>query len=355
MENKGLLFIPDISGFTRFVNESEIEHSRYIIQELLEVLMNANELGLQVSEIEGDAILFYRFGEPPAVEEIYNQVEKMFCAFHKNLVAYERRRYCQCQACLAATNLTLKVITHYGEFTGYNVKQFNKLIGRDIIIAHQLLKNDIALHEYWLITPVLTDMQSPPGGLKQWMTWKASSKDTEAGTIPFFYTQLSQLKNEIAEERLLEPDLSTKTKAISVSKEYETDIIKLFHATGDFNYRSRWFEGIRHVEEVGHLLPRIGMRCRCVLDSGETVIYSSSYSYQQDKIRFSETAEAEDETTYFTLEKINNNKIRLTIDRYIKKNVLSEMIYRLFKKAKKEKALQRSLENLGSLLQEINL
>jgi hypothetical protein len=58
MENKGLLFIPDISGFTRFVNETEIGHSRLIIQELLEILINANEVGLEVSEIEGDAILY---------------------------------------------------------------------------------------------------------------------------------------------------------------------------------------------------------------------------------------------------------------------------------------------------------
>jgi len=36
MENKGLLFIPDISGFTRFVNEIGIERSRHIIQQLLE-------------------------------------------------------------------------------------------------------------------------------------------------------------------------------------------------------------------------------------------------------------------------------------------------------------------------------
>ena len=37
MENRGLLFIPDISGFTRFVNETEIEHSRQIIQKLAEI------------------------------------------------------------------------------------------------------------------------------------------------------------------------------------------------------------------------------------------------------------------------------------------------------------------------------
>ncbi|MEP6596181.1 MAG: hypothetical protein ABJA71_09540 [Ginsengibacter sp.] len=51
MENRGLLFIPDISGFTRFVNEVEIEHSRFIIQQLLEVLIKANDLGLEISEI----------------------------------------------------------------------------------------------------------------------------------------------------------------------------------------------------------------------------------------------------------------------------------------------------------------
>lgn len=95
MKNQGLLFIPDISGFTRFVNETEIDHSRLIIQELLEILINANHLGLEISEIEGDAILFYKFGTPPDLKALYEQVQKMFVEFHRNIVAYERRRYCQ--------------------------------------------------------------------------------------------------------------------------------------------------------------------------------------------------------------------------------------------------------------------
>ena len=63
-----LLFVPDISGFTQFVQTTEITHSRHIIEELLEKLIEANDLGLQVSEVEGDAILFYRFGHPPTAE-----------------------------------------------------------------------------------------------------------------------------------------------------------------------------------------------------------------------------------------------------------------------------------------------
>ncbi len=141
MTNRGLIFIPDISGFTRFVNEVEIDHSRHIIQELLEVIINSNKIGLEVSEIEGDAILFYKYGDSPDLKEVYDQVEKMFCEFHKQLHTYDHRRFCQCKACTGAVDLTLKVITHYGEFTGYNVKNFNKLIGKDIIVAHQLLKN----------------------------------------------------------------------------------------------------------------------------------------------------------------------------------------------------------------------
>lgn len=80
-----LLFVPDISGFTQFVNTTEIAHSRHIIEELLEKLLDANELGLQVSEVEGDAILFYRFGDPPPAAAFFAQVQRMFVHFHSHL------------------------------------------------------------------------------------------------------------------------------------------------------------------------------------------------------------------------------------------------------------------------------
>ena len=147
MDNQGLLFIPDISGYTKFINNTEIEHSRYIIQELLEVLVNSNNINLKISEIEGDAILFYRFGIAPTEEEMYGQVQQMFCNFHKYIRQYDERRICPCKACEGVKDLTLKVITHHGEFSTYTVKEFSKLIGKDVIKAHQLLKNDIPLHE----------------------------------------------------------------------------------------------------------------------------------------------------------------------------------------------------------------
>ncbi|MBC7947791.1 MAG: DUF2652 domain-containing protein [Chitinophagaceae bacterium] len=352
MDNRGLLFIPDISGFTQFVNATEIEHSRLIIQELLEQLINSNEIGLEVSEIEGDAILFYRFGDSPPLEELYRQVAKMFCEFHRKLIAYEHRKFCHCAACVSAIDLTLKVITHYGEFTGYNVKTFNKLIGKDIIVAHQLLKNDIDQHEYWLITQsALND--SRPTDLTSWMEWNRSAKQTENGVVAFHYTQLGELRKEVLNDPMPPLDLSGKTKALSVSRDYDADIITVFHATGDFRYRARWLDGIKSVEEVDHLLPRVGMRCKCVFENGSETIYSSSYSYGTQRIEFTETDDNRHGTRHFILEKMGERSTRLTIDIYKRDTALARLLKRMRNK-QTAASWHRSLTNLDAVVREIS-
>jgi hypothetical protein len=192
MINKGLLFIPDISGFTDFVSNMEVMHSRHIIRELLELIIDSNELSLEVSEVEGDAVLFFKFGTSPELSSIYSQVEKMFNSFHNHLNTYEENRTCHCKACISAIHLSLKVITHYGEFTRFQVKHFNKLFGKDVIIAHQLLKNDISHSEYWLITNNMLDDLSP-GAFANSIQWHNGIKQTEQGEIFFRYAPLSQL------------------------------------------------------------------------------------------------------------------------------------------------------------------
>ena len=192
MQQKGFIFIPDISGFTQFVNSVELAHSRHVIKELLEIILDSNQMELKVSEVEGDAILFYQLGEVPDLEVVYTQVERMFMYFHKHLSIYESRRPCYCEACISAINLSLKIISHYGEFTEYKIGEFNKLIGKDIIIAHQLLKNDITTHEYWLISSNLSEKL--PGVFKPWIQWEYGSKKVDQREMIFHFTLLSQLK-----------------------------------------------------------------------------------------------------------------------------------------------------------------
>jgi hypothetical protein len=351
MENKGLLFIPDISGFTRFVNEVEIKHSHFIIQQLLEVLIGANDSDLQISEIEGDAILFYKFGEPGELGALYKQVEKMFKAFHQYLIGYDNRKICQCKACISAVNLTLKVITHYGEFTSYTVKQFNKLIGKDVIVAHQLLKNDIPQHEYWLVTKTV-DKQ--PAELTEWMHWSTSSKESESGEIKFYYTQLAPLKDDIPKPTH-EAELSKKIKMLSLSKDYDVDIKTLCYTVVHFEFRHLWQVGIKGIDEVEHFLPGIGSRHRHVLDNGRTeMMYISGFVYDPEgKTVFSETNEKDKSATCFVAEKSGAHTSRLTIEIYYQPNIITQVIFNLLKRKKKEQELQRSLERLDKVVKEM--
>jgi len=151
-KNDVLFFIPDISGFTKFVTSTEIEHSQFLIKLLLEALVDANQLGLTVSEFEGDAVLFYRTGSPPDVKEFVEQAKKMFVSFHASLKKIEQSRECDCGACAGAKGLTLKIVAHAGPALPMQVKDHTKFIGAGVIVAHRLLKNSVPEREYLLLT-----------------------------------------------------------------------------------------------------------------------------------------------------------------------------------------------------------
>ncbi|HTE29168.1 MAG TPA: DUF2652 domain-containing protein [Chryseolinea sp.] len=353
MQNRGLLFIPDISGFTQFVNEVEIEHSRFIIQQLLEILINANDLGLEISEIEGDAILFYKFGEPQKLESLYQQVEKMFLAFHGYVIAYDHRKICQCKACVSAIDLSLKIITHYGEFTPLNVQKFNKLIGKDVIVAHQLLKNDIAQHEYWLVTKNVLQGKEP-AQLAQWMHWGSSTKQTGSGDIPFLYTQLGPLKNKIPLPSTYE-ETGNKVKMLSASRDYEIDVKTLCYTVVHFEFRHLWYGGIKAIDEVEHFLPGIGSSHRHLLENGKIeMMYISSFSYDPEgKTIFSETNQKNKSSIYFIAEKTGERSSKLTLEIYFQPNIIKQALFNRLEKKKKEQELRLSLQRLDKVLNEM--
>lgn len=163
-----LLFMPDISGFTEFVSSTEITHAQSIIQEVLEIIIESNQINLEIGEIEGDAVFFYRIGTPPTMEQLLKQVQIMFTKFHRHLQMYDKQRICPCAACSSAAQLKLKIVAHFGEVAGYSVKSHRKLFGRDVIVLHRLLKNSLNKKEYALLTEPLIEGTGIPGELPEW-------------------------------------------------------------------------------------------------------------------------------------------------------------------------------------------
>ena len=64
MADSATILIPDISGYTEFLTQTELVHSSHIVNELFEAILAANEGEFELSEVEGDALLLYRKGKP---------------------------------------------------------------------------------------------------------------------------------------------------------------------------------------------------------------------------------------------------------------------------------------------------
>jgi hypothetical protein len=91
MTENATIFIPDISGYTDFMSTTELEHSSHIINELLDLLVQSNATACTLAEVEGDALLFYRKGEPIPLEVVAAMLQsdqageesfKAFCESH---------------------------------------------------------------------------------------------------------------------------------------------------------------------------------------------------------------------------------------------------------------------------------
>src|SRR5258708_7806318 len=175
-------------------------------------------------------MLFYftDFGKTPSIEDMYRQVETMFCNFHKCLNRYEERRICPCKACEGAKNLTLKVITHHGEFSTYTVREFSKLIGKDVIKAHQLLKNDIPLHEYWLISDDIFQQNENKEKLPAWLEWKQGKKQDDTNEIGFYYSMLKPLKENLSPDENKFGIKGPSVKLFTAQKEFNQDLDTMF-------------------------------------------------------------------------------------------------------------------------------
>lgn len=149
-QGQGLVFIPDISGFTQLVCSTDLITGQSITYELLLAIIGANQLEMKIAEIEGDAVLFYCIGNIPTADALYQQFEKMKLAFQQKL----RELELQYQLKL---NLTLKAIAHCGRMMEYPINGVQKIYGEVVLEAHRLLKNSLPERSYLLMTDELME------------------------------------------------------------------------------------------------------------------------------------------------------------------------------------------------------
>tara|TARA_R110002096_G_scaffold431563_1_gene647004 strand:+ start:38118 stop:38726 length:609 start_codon:yes stop_codon:yes gene_type:complete len=192
-----LICIPDISGFTKFMSSTDIELSSQIIPALLNKVIYANKIGLKVSEIEGDAILFYKTGGLPTFKELVEQCRLFYTEFYKQLHLLNKKHKYRANGIDIPEVLGLKIILHYGEqISAVQIGKNIKLMGEDVIVAHRLLKNKIPFDEYILLSENILD-QYKDEKLEHNFGWgQLHEKDTSykhIGDISYNYINLEPL------------------------------------------------------------------------------------------------------------------------------------------------------------------
>lgn len=162
--------VPDITGFTKFMATADISFSKDFIAGLLRRLVNANILKMNVGEIEGDAIFFYKTGRLPSINQVAKQCKLFFRVFYEYIRSIEKDHPENHEKHLADGQMGLKIIIHYGKISVASIKGRTKLIGEDVIIAHKLLKNSVEENEYILLTQNYLN-KVKKSNIESWFHW----------------------------------------------------------------------------------------------------------------------------------------------------------------------------------------
>jgi hypothetical protein len=256
--------MPDISGFTSFVKEVEIRHSKHIVTELIQLLIKENKDRLILAEIEGDALFYYQIEEKISPTGLIETVQSMYDKFHAHLDMYRFKRICNCGACSKANELELKFVIHIGETEQIEINGTSKPFGPDVITLHRLLKNKIKTNEYilfsedyWLKNKV--EIQNILGSNSDQISEKYDFGDYSYVNFPLKRKKSQELK--AAKIPQLE-GISPLKLNISMNAEPND----LFQYVVDLNKRIEWSPGLDDLKFDHNILNSQGVNHTCVIN-----------------------------------------------------------------------------------------
>jgi len=343
-----LFFMPDLGGFTKFIAETEIQHSQHIIQELLEILADANTLDMKVAEFEGDAVLFYRIGAPPSLQQLVQQAKGMYLALHTHLRKFEFNRICQCGACAGAIGITLKMVAHFGLAGTMQVKNHLKFVGKDVIIAHRLLKNSVSVPEYLLVTRAtlsrLAQAESESGSFVA----GADAYDN-LGTIEYQFKALDGYRAEIRVEPPVPPRLKNPRRMTQLNRRIGAPIERVYQRLIDLPGRMNWMDNISRVEMSNDEPNRIGKTHRCVRGEEGIEVMTTEVKVGESTMELWETDLRQLSACRYLLTRAPGDQADLAVELFVRNNPIVRLMFRVLMEKKLTTMMARSIANLGAL------
>lgn len=150
------LLIADLSGYTAYLATSEPEHAPVIAGDFIETVVARLQGAFELAKLEGDAAFMWAPAERIDGAALLEAIDGAYFAFQRRLRSLAQASTCDCQACRRMPQLDLKFVVHLGDVLRQPIAGHEELAGRDVIVAHRLLKGTAAeragAHSYLLLT-----------------------------------------------------------------------------------------------------------------------------------------------------------------------------------------------------------
>jgi hypothetical protein len=153
--------IADISGYTGYLAEVELDHAQDILADLMGAVVSALRPGFKLAKLEGDAAFTYLSAEHPDGTLLLDTIERCYFGFRRRRRDVRQATSCECNACARIPDLNLKFVVHHGLAIHQKVAGRSELLGSDVIVVHRLLKNEVVerlgIDAYALFTQACLD------------------------------------------------------------------------------------------------------------------------------------------------------------------------------------------------------
>ncbi len=135
--------IADISGYTGYLADVELDHAQDILADLVGTVVTALRPNFRLVKLEGDAAFMSMTAEKVDGSMLLDTIERCYFGFRRRRRDVRQATSCDCNACVRIPDLDLKFVVHHGSAIQQKVAGLQELLGSDVIVAHRLLKNDV--------------------------------------------------------------------------------------------------------------------------------------------------------------------------------------------------------------------
>ncbi len=154
--------IADISGYTGYLAQVELDHAQDILADLIGAVVSALRPNFRLAKLEGDAAFTYMPADQVDGSMLLDTIERCYFGFRRRRRDVRQATSCECNACTRIPDLDLKFVVHHGAAILQKVAGRQELLGSDVIVVHRLLKNEVVeklgVEAYALITQQCIDV-----------------------------------------------------------------------------------------------------------------------------------------------------------------------------------------------------